>query len=422
LDERTLSRRDLLAAGAAIPLSELIPSRGAYADAKPADAKTNGDSSMIDVTPFKIDVSQARLDHVLGRIRNADWPDVPDSENPWAYGTSFAAMKDLAEYAVTQYDWRAREAAMNRHQHFKAKVEDYEIHYMFEPGSGSNPQPLIMTHGWPGSFVEFLKAIDMIAHPERFGGDAEDAFTVICPSIPGYGFSSKPKTVITSRDVARLWDKMMTENLGYASYVTQGGDYGSVISLWLGAEGKGCKAVHLNFLLGVGAPAVTEEDKAAMQTWLHVYQFEGGYIHIQSTKPLTLSYAMTDSPLGAAAWIFEKMKTWSDLKDGDPWSIYTRDEVLDNIMVYLLTDTFGTASWMYAGAGKEAAVPPDMIEKPTAIAHFPGELVFWPKSYAERHFNLVRWTDMPHGGHFAAMEQPKLFSDDVLAFGRMLRG
>ncbi len=417
MDFRSLSRRDLLATGAVLPLVEYLSDiSGARAETRPM-----GEARMTDVTPFRIDVPQARLDHVLTRFRNAEWPDVPESENPWAYGTSFAAMKDLAHYAVTTYDWRAREAAMNRFPNFKAKVEDYEIHFIHVRGSGANPQPIIMTHGWPGSFVEFLQVIDPLTHPENHGGSADDAFTVVVPSMPGYGFSSKPKGPINSRDVARLWNTLMTENLGYPSYIAQGGDYGGPISTWLGAEGSGCKAVHLNFLLGVGAPVVTAEDKASMERWGHVYMTEGGYIHIQSTKPLTLSYAMTDSPLGAAAWIFEKMKTWSDLKNGDPWSVYTRDAVLDNIMVYLLTNTFGTASWMYAGAGTQPAVPPEPVAKPTAVAHFPGELVFWPKSYAERHFHLVRWTEMPHGGHFAAMEQPKLFSDDVIAFGRMLR-
>jgi pimeloyl-ACP methyl ester carboxylesterase len=246
-------------------------------------------------------------------------------------------------------------------------------------------------------------------------------FDVVVPSIPGFGFSSKPRKPINARDIARLWNILMTENLGYSSYIAQGGDFGAPISTWLGAEGSGCKAVHLNFLLGVGAPIVSDEDQASMARWGQIYMGEGGYIHIQSTKPLTLSYAMADSPLGQMAWIFEKMKSWSDLKNGDPWSIYTRDELLDNIMVYILSDSFGTASWMYAGAGTQPAVPPEPISKPTAIARFPGELVFWPKSYAERHFNLVRWTDMPHGGHFAAMEQPKLFSDDVIAFGKLLK-
>ena len=373
---------------------------------------------MSNVTPFRIDVPRARLDHITSRIRDAEWPDAPEGE-PWQYGTSVAAMKDLAHYLVTAYDWRAREAAINRFPQFQAKVEDYDIHFILEKGSGRNPQPIIITHGWPGSFVEFLKVIDPLAHPENHGGDAEDGLTVIAPSIPGFGFSSKPKKPINSRDVARLWDIMMTENLGYKSYIAQGGDYGAMISTWLGAEGKGCAAVHLNFLLGVGAPLVTDEDKAAMARWGQVYMGEGGYIHIQSTKPLTLSYAMTDSPLGVAAWIFEKMKTWSDLKDGDPWSVYTRDEALDNIMVYLVTNTFATASWMYAGAGTQPA--PERVAKPTGIAHFPHELVFWPKSYAERHFQLVRWTDMPEGGHFAAMEQPKLFADDVRAFAKTVR-
>jgi microsomal epoxide hydrolase len=331
-------------------------------------------------------------------------------------------MKDLAEYLVTKYDWRAREAAMNAVPHFLAKVEGYDIHFIHEKGSGTNPRPIIITHGWPGSFVEFLKVIDSLAHPEKHGGDAEDGLTVVVPSIPGFGFSSKPKQPINSRDVARLWDTLMTEALGYPSYIAQGGDYGAMISTWLGAEGRGCEAVHLNFLLGVGAPPVTDEDMAAMASWGQVYMAEGGYIHIQATKPLTLSYAMTDSPLGVAAWIFEKMKTWSDLQDGDPWSVYTRDEVLDNIMVYLVTNTFGTASWMYAGAATQPSVPPEPVARPTAIAHFPRELVFWPKTYAERQFNLVRWTDMPAGGHFAALEQPKLFADDVRAFAKTLSG
>jgi microsomal epoxide hydrolase len=375
---------------------------------------------MTNVTPFTIHAPQARLDYILDRIRSAEWPDVPEGE-AWRYGTSLAAMKDLAQYLVTDYDWRAREAAMNRFPHFKARVEDYDIHFIHVIGSGTNPTPIVVTHGWPGSFVEFLKVIDRLAHPEQYGGDPEDGFTVIAPSIPGFGFSSKPRRPINSRDVARLWDTLMTDTLGYGSYIAQGGDYGAMISTWLGAEGKGCAAIHLNFLLGVGAPLATDEDKAAMARWGEIYMAEGGYIHIQSTKPLTLSYAMTDSPLGVMAWIFEKMKTWSDIANDDPWSVYARDEVLDNIMIYLVTNTFATASWMYAGAMNEPPVPPEPIAKPTAIAHFPHELVFWPKTYAERQFRLVRWTDMPEGGHFAALEKPKLFADDVLAFGNMLR-
>jgi microsomal epoxide hydrolase len=414
MDALRLSRRDALKLAAVLPLA------GGLTTAVDTKAETSGGTIMKNVAPFKIDVPQARLDRVLARIRDAEWPDVPAGE-PWQYGTSVDAMRDLAQYLVTGYDWRARETAMNAFPQFKARVDDYEIHFLRVEGSGDNPQPIILTHGWPGSFVEFLKVADRLAHPENHGGNADDGMTVIIPSIPGFGFSSKPTKPINSRDVARLWDTMMTDNLGYDSYIAQGGDYGAMISTWLGAEGKGCKAVHLNFLLGVGAPVVTDDDKAAMARWGQVYMGEGGYIHIQSTKPLTLSYAMTDSPLGAAAWIFEKMKTWSDLENGDPWSVYTRDEVLDNIMVYLLPNTFGTASWMYAGAGTQPAVPLEPIAKPTAIAHFPGELVFWPKSYAERHFHLVRWTDMPHGGHFAAMEQPKLFADDVTAFAQTVK-
>lgn len=412
MNEGTLSRRGLLKTAQLLPLAALLPSAAA------ADSKGGASMSVI---PFRVDVPQKRLDHVLNRIRDADWPDVPEASDPWHHGASEPAMKDLVSYLLAKYDWRAREAAMNQFPHFKARVDDYDIHFIHVKGSGKNPQPIIITHGWPGSFTEFLKVIDPLAHPEKHGGSEEDAFSVVVPSIPGFGFSSKPPHPIGVRRVAGLWDKLMTEGLGYSSYITQGGDYGSQISNWLGAEGKGCKAVHLNFLLGVTAPPQTDDEKAAMQRWMQVYQGEGGYIHIQSTKPLTLSYAMTDSPLGATAWIFEKFRTWSDLKNGDPWSIYTRDEVLDNIMVYLLTNTFGTASWMYASFADGPALPTAPITKPTAVAHFPGELVFWPRSYAERTYKLVRWTDMPAGGHFAAMEQPKLFIDDVRAFGRMVR-
>ena len=238
----------------------------------------------------------------MHRLKSADWPDVPQGE-PWQYGASAAALQDLVQYATTHYDWRARETAMNSFPNFKARVEDYDIHFIHVKGSGSNPQPIIITHGWPGSFVEFLKVIDPLAHPEKHGGDAEDGFDIVVPSIPGFGFSSKPTKPINSRDIARLWNILMTEHLGYSSYIAQGGDFGASISTWLGAEGDGCKAVHLNFLLGVGAPIVSEEDQASMACWGQVYMAEGGYIHIQSTKPLTLSYAMADSPLGQMAWI-----------------------------------------------------------------------------------------------------------------------
>ena len=416
MDERTLSRRGLLKTAQLLPLAGLLP--GAAAAAESNAPSTGG--SKVTVTPFHINVPQARLDHIKARIANAEWPDVPEGA-PWQYGTEYSVMKELVSYWQTKYDWRAREAVMNKWPNFKARIDDYDIHFIHEKGSGKNPQPMIITHGWPGSFTEFMKVIDPLAHPEKYGGDAEDGLTVVVPSIPGFAFSSKPKKPIGVRRVAGLWDRLMTDGLGYTSYITQGGDYGSQISNWLGAEGKGCKAVHLNFLLGVTAQAQNDDEKAAMAQWGKVYQAEGAYIHVQSTKPLTFGYAMTDSPLGAAAWIFEKMKTWSDLKNGDPWSVYSHEDVLDNIMVYLVTNTFGTASWMYASFTDGPALPPAPITRPTAVAHFPGELVFWPRSYAERTYKLVRWTDMPVGGHFAALEQPKLFADDVRAFAKMVK-
>jgi len=377
------------------------------------------------VRPFRIDVPQARLDWISRRLDEARWPHGADGD-PWAHGTSIPVMRDLVDHWRNHYDWREREAAMNRFPHFLVDVEvdgaTYAVHLIHVVGKGPSPRPVLITHGWPGSFVEFLESIEPLADPAAHGGDPADAMTVVVPSLIGYGFSSKPARPIGPRTIAKAFDKAMAA-LGYSDYVAQGGDWGAAVSGWLGYEGAGCRAVHLNFAFGWTNPDAkpeTGEEIAAARHLAATWQKEGGYMAIQSTRPVTLSYAMSDSPLGVAAWIVEKFHGWSQLTDGDLWSVYSRDRILDNIMVYLADDMFGTAAWLYRGVHDEPVPAGARVTRPVAMANFPGEPVRFPRSMVEKSYNIVRWTDLPKGGHFAAMEQPALFVEDLRAFVRTL--
>jgi len=378
------------------------------------------------IRPFRIDVPQARLDWIARRLDDAQWPDEAQGD-AWAYGASLPVMRDLVAYWREHYDWRAREAAMNRFPHVLIDVDvdgaPYTVHAIHVVGKGPSPKTVLITHGWPGSFVEFLQSIEPLTDPAAHGGDPADAVTVVVPSLIGYGFSSKPARPIGSRTIAKAFDKAMAA-LGYRDYVAQGGDWGASVSGWLGYEGAGCTAVHLNFAFGWTSPDArpeTEEEIAAAGNLAAIWQQEGGYMAIQSTKPVTLSYAMADSPLGVAAWIVEKFHGWSQLADGDLWSIYSRDQILDNIMVYLANNTFGTAAWLYRGVYDEPVPAGARVTKPVAMANFPGEPARFPRSSVEKSYNIVRWTDLAKGGHFAAMEQPALFVDEVRAFVRTLQ-
>ena len=415
-----ISRRGVLAGAA------LLPAAAPVAEAAMSSAS--------DVRPFRIDVPQAKLDRIWSRLREAEWPDQP-AGRPWTYGTSVAAMRDLVAYWTGQYDWRAREAMMNRFPHYLTKVEGHDVHFLHVQGSGKRPRPILLSHGWPGSFVEFLKVIEPLAHPERFGGNPDDAFSVVVPSLIGTGFSAKPAKPVAPVMMARLFDQVMVERLGYRDYIAQGGDLGAPLSVSLGQFGRGCKAVHLNFLMQFDetAPPLTEEDNQNPQPSRppeagadhHPWPWpdrERGYQVIQGSKPLTLAY-LADSPIAVAAWIFEKFKAWSWLKDGDPWSVYTRDEVLDNIMVYLVTGTFGTSTWMYCaryGEDERYVLPNVPMRKPLGIAHYVGQPVL-PRSYVERNYQLIHWADIPDGGHFAAYEKPDLFVQNLRDFNRRLR-
>ena len=379
------------------------------------------------IHPFRLEAPDKVLDRIRTRVAEYSWHEMPD-DGGWAYGTNLDYMRELCAYWLDEYDWRTHEAAINRFSHFIAPVEGIDLHFIHEKGSGFAPMPLIISHGWPGSIVEFLDIIEPLAHPERFGGSADDAFDVIAPSLPGFGFSGRPPRPIGPRKIAGLFNTLMVDVLGYDGYLAQGGDWGGAISTWLGfSHAPACRAIHINIMVmrHPGGPR-TREEKAWAAEFKRQQLMESGYRTQQSTRPQTLSYAMMDSPVGVAAWIIEKFNSWSDTDGDNIESVYTKDLLLTNIMIYLVTRTFNTASWIYYGRREEGGrvLSPEghRVEVPTAAALFPAEFLSWPpRSYAERIYNIVRWTEMPRGGHFAALEQPALLIEDIRAFARTLR-
>ena len=381
---------------------------------------------MTDCQPFKIDIPDETLETIRRKVAAFPWHEMPD-DGGWEYGTNLGYMQEICEYWVKEFDWRKQESKINQFAHFKAPVDGIDVHFIHEKGSGPNPKPLIISHGWPGSIVEFLEFIDLLTHPENHGGTVDDAFDVVAPSLPGFGFSGRPPRPWGPRKMASIFNKLMTDVLGYESYIAQGGDWGGAISSWLGYDhAPACKAIHINILTmrHRDGPQGTEETAWAEQFEIDQI-IQNGYRTQQATKPQTLSYGMMDSPVGIAAWILEKMHGWSDIDGNDVESVYTKDQLLTNIMVYVITRTFNTASWIYYGRREEGGriLSPEgkRVEVPTACAIFPKELLAWPpRSYAERIYNVKQWTEMPRGGHFAAMEEPELLIDDIRKFARNL--
>jgi len=379
------------------------------------------------IQPFHIDIPDETIDRIRTRVAEYPWHEMPD-DGGWDYGTNLDYMKELCAYWVEEFDWRKQEAAINRFSHFIAPVDGIDLHFIHEKGSGPAPQPLIISHGWPGSVVEFLDIIEPLAHPERFSGNVNDAFEVIAPSLPGFGFSGRPPRPFGPRQMANRFNTLMTDVLGYNSYIAQGGDWGGAISSWLGYDhSPACCAIHINIMTmrhpdGPKGP----EEKAWAAEFEREQIMENGYRTQQATKPQTLSYAMMDSPVGVAAWIIEKFNSWSDTDGDNIESVHSKDSLLTGIMVYLVTRTFNTASWIYYGRREEGGrlLSPEgkQVEVPTGCALFPAELLSWPpRSYVERVYNVTHWTEMPRGGHFAAMEQPDLLIDDIRAFARSQR-
>src|SRR5215210_6802667 len=312
------------------------------------------------IEPFTINIPEPVIERILERVRGYPWRDLPNAGG-WSCGTSLVLMRDLCTYWTSSYDWRAAERELNRLPQFRAQAAGLGLHFVYLRGSGPNPLPLILSHGWPGSFAEFLHVAEPLAHPERFGGDPQDAFDVVISSLPGYAFSDRPARPVGPRTTAKHFDALMTAVLGYGRYLAQGGDWGRAVSAWMGYNHStntdgACAGVHLNMVStrAAGMVAHTDEEREWEATCAKLHRREGAYFELQSTKPQSLAYAMMDSPVGVAAWIVEKFAAWSDLEklpSGEPdvESRYTKDQLLTNVMIYLVTRTFATASWLYRG-------------------------------------------------------------------------
>jgi microsomal epoxide hydrolase len=382
---------------------------------------------MSEIKPFEVSWSEAAVEAVLGQVRAYPWPPMPDVPDGWAYGCDGAWLKGLCDHWTGAYDWRGAVADLNRFPQFTARVEDFDLHFLHVVGEAGGRRPLIVTHGWPGSHYEFWQAIETLAFPSRFGGQASDAFDLVIPSLPGFGFSSKPSRPIGQRTTARLFNTLMTQVLGYDSYLAQGGDWGAMVTSWLGRDhGANARAIHLN-MLGFrphGGPQ-DEAEIAWAQRSAGMMDVLGAYFRLQVSKPQSIAWMGAGNPVGQAAWIAERFHDWSDLSGKTLDEAYPKDRLLTNIMLYVMTGSFATGAWYYRGLVEEGGLafePGERCETPTAFANFPGEPLYSapPRSFAERAYNIVRWTDMPRGGHFAAMEEPDLFVDEVRAWAREL--
>lgn len=383
--------------------------------------------SAVSPEPFRIHVPDAALDDLAARLDRVRWPDeVPDAA--WRYGTSVAYMRELIAYWRTGFDWRAQEAELNRWRQFTVPLSGIDVHFIHEPGIGPAPLPLLVSHGWPGSIVEFRRLIPMLTDPARFGADPADAFTVVAPSLPGYAFSFKPNQPrFGVAEIADVFASLMTGVLGYGRFAAQGGDWGAFITSRLGyAYPDRLIGIHVNLLAVPRDPSrsdqPSEEEQAYNDQLRNWAQEETGYQWIQGTKPQTLAFAMTDSPAGLAAWIVEKFRAWSDC-DGDPERRFSKDVMLTNIMLYWVTGAINSSFWPYHARrhGPWPIPAGERIRVPAGYAEFPREILRPPRSLAERMYDIRRWTRMPAGGHFAALEEPEALAADIRAFFRDLR-
>ncbi|WP_312441504.1 epoxide hydrolase family protein [Lacrimispora sp.] len=379
------------------------------------------------VERFHIQVSNEILDDLKYRLEHVRWPDQLENTG-WERGTDIGYLKSLVTYWRDHFDWRAQESELNRFSQFQSDIDGINVHFIHERGKGPCPLPIILTHGWPDSYLRYQKIIPLLTDPARHGGDPEDSFDVIVPSIPGFGFSSRPEHGgMNNSRVSELWSKLMTEKLGYEKFVAAGGDMGSGVTRYLALN-------HPEFLYGIHLTDIgiirslvntkdqedlSEEElqyKRNAQEWI---SHEGAYMSIQSTKPQTLAYGLSDSPVGLASWIIEKFCAWSDC-NGDLRKKFSEDELLTNIMIYWVTNTIGSSAHMYYENVHSLPLM-GRIEVPTGIALFPADILLPPKKWAEHNLNITRWTSMPRGGHFTAMEEPELLADDIRAFFRPFR-
>jgi pimeloyl-ACP methyl ester carboxylesterase len=381
------------------------------------------------IEPFVAAVPAAELDGMRARIAATRWPEWPDVE-PWSEGPDPAYLRDLAAYWAEGFDWRVEEARLNRFRQFRAHLDGLGVHFIHERGEGPAPFPIVLTHGWPGSVLEMLELIPRLTHPSRFGGDPADAFDVVVPSLPGYGFSERPSSAgMSPARIARLWARLMRA-LGYERFGAQGGDWGSSVATWLALlMPEHVAGIQLNYLPGSYRPAVgpdaplTADEAAFLRVCADWLDREGAYAHLHRTAPLTAAYGLYDSPVGLAAWIVEKLRSWSDC-GGELERRFSRDEVLATVSLYWLTGTIGSSMRLYReGAAHPLALAADQrVGVPAGFALFPAETPGNPpRAWVERGYDVTRWQSMPRGGHFGAWEEPVLLAGEIQAFFREVR-
>ncbi|MEG3586191.1 MAG: epoxide hydrolase [Actinomycetota bacterium] len=377
---------------------------------------------MSEITPFTINIPEEQLTDLRNRINNTRWAE-EECVNDWSQGIPLTYVREVADYWANQYDWRKSEEHLNTFNHYRTNINELDLHFIHQKSPHPDAYPLIITHGWPGSIIEFHKVIQPLVDPTKHGGKAEDAFHVICPSLPGYGFSGKPSvTGWGVEKIAKTWDQLMVR-LGYDHYGAQGGDWGAAVTTQIGRNVGHCAGIHINMPIGRPTPESlqdpTDEEKSALEGLTYYQEWDSGYSKQQSTRPQTLGYGLVDSPVGQMAWIIEKFWSWMDC-DGHPENTLTRDELLDNVMLYWLTATGASSARLYwesfgsFGGG-------DKVEIPTGVASFPKEIIRSPRRWCEQSYNITHWTTMPKGGHFGAFEQPELFINDLRTCFKTIR-
>ena len=378
------------------------------------------------VQSFNIAIAASELDDLRERLARTRWPEA-ETCTGWDQGIPLTYTRELADYWLNEYDWGRCEAMLNQWPNFKTEIDGLDIHFIHRLSPEPNARPLVISHGWPGSVIEFHKVIDALADPVAHGGEARDAFHVVAPSLPGYGFSGKPSQTGTSAaEIGKLWGKLMAQ-LGYDRYYAQGGDWGSLITQCIGqSETEHCAGIHVNMPIAAPDPDtladLTQEEQDALAALEHYNQWESGYSKQQSTRPQTLGYALADSPVGQMAWIVEKFWAWTDCeKDGvkHPENAVSRDELLDNVMLYWLNNCGASSGRLYWESFNNPSLDP--IHIPVGCSVFPKEIMRTSKRWsAKRYSDLRYWNELDKGGHFAALEQPEAFVAEVRRCFRLM--
>ena len=377
---------------------------------------------MSEIRPYTINVADEEIERLKSRLEISRFPE-KETTDDWSQGAPLAYVKNITDYWLNQYDFKRLESRLNKYENLITEIDGVDIHFMHIKSSNADAKPLLLTHGWPGSVVEFLKVIEGLTEPQSLGGRTEDAFHLVIPSLPGFGFSGKPTSTGWGVDkIATAWVKLM-EKLGYRDYFAQGGDWGALVTSWVARHDQNCKGIHLNMVVvppDSSASDLTDIEKKALEGWQYYQDWDSGYSKQQSTRPQSIGYGLVDSPAGLAAWIIEKYWAWTD-SNGDPENVLTKDEMLDNIMVYWLNAAGASSAriyWESFGGGLGA----DPIATPMGGTDFPREIFRTSERFAKNFYTgLFYWSVRESGGHFAAFEQPNVYIEEIQACFRQIR-